>query len=149
MQGPYLSKCRIQDNQKKPSRANVYFCQDLFPLIKKKKSKKKEKEVRKNGRFSSEPSWSHGAWRAARQAGRKSGGLVMETCPVFHRKCIQTEKLLQNILLTTNRHSLTKTWAGRNLPAPSPDGIIIPYIKKREKKKKKEEERNWVCHSKR
>lgn len=139
-----LSKCLIQDNQKKPSRANVYFCQDLFPLKKKKKVKKEVKEVRKNPRFSPEPSWSHGAWRAARQAGRKSGGLVMETCPVFHRKFIQTETLLHNILLTTNRHPLTKTWADGNLPAPVPDDIIVPYIIK---KKKKREERNWVCHS--
>lgn len=42
MQGPYLSQCLIQDNQKKPSRANMYFCQDLFPLIKKKKKKVKK-----------------------------------------------------------------------------------------------------------
>lgn len=75
-----LSKYLILNNHKKLGRANMYFSQDLFPLITKKTSKK---EFRKNPRFTPEPTRSHGAWRAARQAGRKSGKLVMETCLCF------------------------------------------------------------------
>ncbi|EOA97395.1 hypothetical protein Anapl_10528 [Anas platyrhynchos] len=44
---------------------------------------RKEKETRKNPRFNAELSRIRGAWRAARQAGRKSGGLAMETCLCF------------------------------------------------------------------
>lgn len=70
-----LSKCLIQDNQKKPSRANVYFCQDLFPLKKKKKSQKRSKRSQEESQVQSrailEP-WSlescQASWQEVRRA---------------------------------------------------------------------------------
>lgn len=85
--------------------------------------KKKKKEVRKNHRFSPEPSWSLESCQASWQEIRRVCG---GNLPVFHRKFIQTETLLRNILLTTNQHSLTKTCAVGNLPASVSYGIIIP-----------------------
>lgn len=114
-------------NSEQSEAANVCFSQDLFPVIKEKKKKIKKRsqeESQVQSRAVLEP-WSlescQASWQEIRQA--CDGNL-----PVFHRKFIQTETLLRNILLMTNWHSLTKTCAVGNLPASASYGINIPSI---------------------
>lgn len=101
-----LSKYLTLNNQKKARQSRCVFLPRPFPSINKKRSKKKrsQEESQVQSRAVPEP-WSlercQASWQEIRRA--CDGNL-----PVFHRKFIQTETLLRNILLTTNRHSLTK-----------------------------------------
>lgn len=71
---------RMLNNWKKACRAGLYFFQDLLPLVSKERGKKKTKQNKESERIPGLVPSRPGAWRAARQAGRKSGRTVMETC---------------------------------------------------------------------
>lgn len=107
---------RMLNNWKKACRAGLYFFQDLLPLVSKERGKKNKTKqgIRKNPRFSPEPSRSlesgQAGWPEVRQD--SDGNL-----PGLQRKFTQTDVLLRNILLTTNQHPLTKTCSAGNLPA--------------------------------
>lgn len=124
-----LSKCLIQDNQKKPTRARVYFCQDLFPLIKKKKksqkrSKRSQEEWQVQSRAILEP-WSlescQASWLEVRRA--CDGNLPCVSSEVHSNRDASAKHSACDKSAFSD-----KNLADGNLPAPAPDGIVVPYI---------------------